>query len=73
MHRVEHFHFVRLEAVLSSPYVFVGPSKIQIAGATALLVKLGGTTGPYLSLVYGLPLAGLPNRPDTSCFVPGEF
>jgi len=34
-------------------HVAVEPSKIRTADATALFAKLGGATGPYLSLVLG--------------------
>ena len=64
---------MRLEAVLSSLHVAVGPSKIMRVGAVILFAKLGGATGPYLSLVYDMPLAKQARRPRTSCFVPGEF
>jgi hypothetical protein len=42
---------VRLGAVLLSLHVAVGPSKIRRVGGIVLLAKLGGATGPYLSLV----------------------
>ena len=59
--------------MLISLHVAVGPSKIRRAGATVLYAKMGGATGPYLPLVNDMPLAKLPRRPRTSCFVPGEF
>ena len=66
VHRAKHFHVVRLEAVLLCLLVAVGFSKVQRAGATALFARLGGATGPYLSLVYEVPLAKVPRRPRTS-------
>ena len=41
-HRAEHFHAVRLGAVLLSLHVVVGPSKIRIAGAIVLFIELAG-------------------------------
>ena len=73
VHRVEHFHVVRLGAVLSALHFAVKLSKIVRVGAAVLFVKLGGATGPYLSPVHDMPLANLPRRPHTSRFVPGEF
>ena len=77
---VSHLHSVhraeramRLEAVLSILHGSVEPSKIWRAGADVLLAKVGKGTGPYLSLVHGLPLARLLCRPHTNFFVPGEF
>ena len=73
-HRAEHLHVVRLEAALLGLHVAVELSKIKRACATALPAKLGGATGPYLSLVHDVPLlAKRPRRPRTSYFVPGEF
>ena len=50
---------MRLGAVLLSLHVAVEPSEIRRAGATVLLAKLGGATGPYLSFVHDMPLAEL--------------
>ena len=50
-------HVVRLGAVLSILHVAVGPLKIMRVGAIVLFAKLGGATGPYLSLVHDMPLA----------------
>ena len=71
--RVGHLQVVRLEAVLSSLRVFVGPSKTQRADADVLFAKLGGATSPYLSLVHDAPPVSLPRRPHIRCFVPSEF
>ena len=73
VHRAEHLHVVRLMAVLLSHHVAVGPSKIMRVDAIILFAKLGGATGPYLSLAHDVPLAKRHRRPRTSCFVPGEF
>ena len=61
--RVGHFHVVRLEAVLSGLHVTAGPSEIRRRGATVLLAKLGGATGPYLAPLHDIPLAKRPRRP----------
>ena len=47
-HCAKHSHVVRLEAVLSGPYVDVGPSKTWRADASALLSKTGGAANPHL-------------------------
>ena len=42
-------------------------------GAIVLLAKLGGVQRAPIYLLYTtMPLAKLPRRPRTSCFVPGE-
>ena len=71
VHRAEHFHVVRLGAVLLSLHVAVEPSKILRVEATVLFAKLGGATGPSLSPVYDMQLAKRPRRPRTSFFVFG--
>ena len=73
VHRVEHFHVVRLGAVLLSPHVAFEPSKIKKVGDVVLLAKLGGATGPYLSLVHDMPLATRPRRPRTTESVVASF
>jgi len=45
----ENVRTVRLGAVLSSPHVAVGPSKIKRADATVLFAKLGGARAQYTS------------------------
>ena len=49
VHSAEHFHVVRLGAVLFSLHVAVGPSKVRRVGAIVLLSKLGWATCPYLT------------------------
>ena len=57
VHRVDHFHVARLEAMLPGLHVAVKSSKIGRADANVLFAELGGATGPYLFLVHDVPLA----------------
>ena len=66
-------YVVRLEAVLSSPHVAVGPSEIQRVDANAMFAKLGEETSSHLSHIRDMLLTKSPRRPRNSWFVPGEF
>ena len=62
VHCAGHFSIVRPGALISGPFVAVGPSGIRSAGATVQLAKPGGATGPYLHLTHDMPLAKRPRR-----------
>ena len=69
-HRI-YAHAVRLGAVLPGPHVAV--ESLRTRGVCANVCQAGRVSGPLYFLIHDAPLAGLPRRPRTSCFVPGEF